>query len=115
MFHFSVLVVSACLWHIVFCTMLRLPCTTHAEFNVFEFGKRLIGNVISRHYNTNDIQCIVLCVQNQKCRSYNVNEAKLICELNNKALADNGTQLTDDTEWLYKSTDYNNLFVCFNS
>ena len=111
-YHCRVLVVSVCLWHPVFCTILRLPCATHAEFNIFEFGKRLKSNVINRHYDTNDVQCTILCVGNEKCRSYNINEAKLICELNSKALYDNGTELTDDSEWLYKSTDYNNPIVC---
>ena len=106
------LVASACLWHAVFCTILRLPCLNDAEFNVFEFGKRLKGNLISRHRHTNDMQCTILCVGHDKCRSYNINRAQMICELNSKALVDNGTKLIDDGEWIYKSTNYSFPWVC---
>ena len=85
---------------------------TDANFNVIEYGKRLKGNIISRHYGTNDVQCTTLCVQNPQCRSYNINQAKFVCELSSKALADYGTSLADDTEWLYKSTNYKSLWVC---
>ena len=82
-----------------------------ANFNIIEYGKRMKGNVISRHYGTNDVQCTMLCVQNPKCRSYNINQANSLCELNSKAWTDHGTSLADDTEWLYKSTDYKSLWV----
>jgi len=84
---------------------------TDANFNVIEDGKRLKGNVISKHYGATNVQCTIFCVQNLKCRSYNINQAKLVCELNSKALADNGTVLVDDKEWQYKSTNYINLLV----
>ena len=85
---------------------------TDANFNVVEDGKRLQGNVISKHYGATNVQCTVFCVQNLKCRSYNINQAKLVCELNEKALADNGTELADDKEWQHKSTNYSSLWVC---
>ena len=85
---------------------------TDANFNVIEDGKRLKGNVISKHYGATNVQCTIFCVQNLKCRSYNINQVKLVCELNSKALADNGTVLVDDKEWQYKSTNYSNLWVC---
>ena len=100
------------MFYAVTCTILRLPCMTDANFNVIEDGKRLKGNVISKHYGATNVQCTIFCVQNLKCRSYNINQAKLVCELNSKALADNGTVLVDDKEWQYKSTNYSNLLVC---
>ena len=85
---------------------------TDANFNLIEDGKRLKGNVISKHHGATNVQCTIFCVQNLKCRSYNINQVKLVCELNSKALADNGTVLVDDKEWQYKSTNYSNLWVC---
>ena len=96
------MVAFACLLNAVVGTILRLPCMTIADFTITEFGKRLTGNVISKHYDTTDVQCTILCVQNNKCRSYNIQRVKLICELNGKAVADNGTELSDDVEWFYK-------------
>ena len=96
---------------VILCTILRLPCMTIADFNVIEFGKRLKGSVISRHYDTNDVQCTILCVQNERCRSYNMQRTTLICELNSKAVFDHGTELSDDAKWLYKSTNYSSPLV----
>ena len=110
---YRILIASVCLWHSVFSTILRLPCFTQADFKIFEIDKRLKGNIISTHYDTSDVQCTVLCVENRKCRSYNIHVAKMICELNSKALIDNGTKLTDDMGWVYKSTNYSDLYVCF--
>ena len=109
---YRVLIAFVCLWHPVFSTILRLPCFTQADFKIFEIDKRLEGNVFSKHYDTSDVQCTVLCVENRKCRSYNIHVAKMICELNSKALIDNGTKLTDDMGWVYKSTNYSGLYVC---
>ena len=105
------MVAFACLLPVVLCTILRLSCKTIADFTITEFGKCLTGNVISRHYDTTDVQCTILCVQNEKCRSYNMQRTKLICELNAKAVANNGTGLSDHAKWLYKSTNYSNPFV----
>ena len=111
LFHYRIIVAFACLVPFILCTILRLPCMTIADFNVIEFGKRLTGSVISRHYDTTDVQCTILCVQNEKCRSYNMQRTKLICELNSKAVVDYGTELSDDAKWLYKSTNYSNPLV----
>ena len=110
--HCRIIVTLAYLMPVVLCTILRLPCMTIADFTITEHSKRLTGSVISRHYDTTDVQCTMLCVQNEKCRSYNMQRTKLICELNGKALADNGAELSDDIEWLYRSTNYSSPFVC---
>ena len=109
---YRIMVGFAFLVPVVLCTILRLPCTIIADFTITESDKRLKGNVISKHYDTNDAQCTILCVQNEKCRSYNVKRTKLICELNSKAVVDYGTELSDDVEWLYRSTNYSSPFVC---
>ena len=111
-FHCRIMVAFAYLMPVVLCTILRLPCMTIADFTITEHGKRLTGSVISRHYDTTDVQCMILCIQNGKCRSYNMQRTKLICELNGNSLADNGAKLSDDIEWLYRSTNYSSPLVC---
>ena len=92
-------------------TILRLPCDTFAEFRIFSIGKRLTGHVLRTDKGLEDGQCMMKCVEHRKCRSYNLNVKDKICELNSKAHADNGTMLADETDWIYKSTDYKNLLV----
>ena len=58
-----------------------------------------------------DIQCMVKCVENVKCRSYNTNTKDGRCEINGKALFDNGITLSTASDWLYKSTNYNSTLV----
>ena len=92
-------------------TILRLPCTTYAEFNVFLINKALKGHVIHRESGLNDVQCMEKCIQFTKCRSYNLNRSLKLCELNAKTLGDNETELSDEHGWIYKSTDYNSKLV----
>ena len=92
--------------------ILRLPCYSEADFDVFYAGRRLFGSVLSTYYQTNDIQCTIQCVSNQKCRSYNINRSKNICEINGEHFSENITKLRRDDEWVYKSTDYNQTLVC---
>eukprot|EP00795_Rhopilema_esculentum_P007211 gene7211-12891_t len=92
-------------------TILRLPCDIFAEFRIFSIGKRLTGHVLRTDKGLEDGQCMMKCVEHRKCRSYNWNVEEKLCELNSKAHADNGTVLADETDWIYKSTDYDNLLV----
>ena len=55
---------------------------------------------------------MVKCVENEKCRSYNINVKDGTCEVNGKASADNGAILKTDPDWVYKSTDYSLNLVC---
>ena len=59
-----------------------------------------------------DTECMVKCVENEKCRSYNTNKKDGRCEINGKALADSGAILETDSNWVYKSTDYSSKLVC---
>ena len=92
-------------------TILRLPCKTVADFNIFHLGKRLMGHVLMSFNGLMDVQCMIKCIENSKCRSYNTNTNGK-CEINKKALVDNGTSLTTDSDWVYKSTDYSSTLVC---
>lgn len=96
-------------------TMLRLPCKTIADFDIFVIGKRLKSHVLMTFTGLKDFQCMIKCVENARCRSYNTNANDGGCEINGKALIDSGTSLTSDADWTYKSTDYNTTLVCFVS
>ena len=93
-------------------TILRLPCKVFADFNVIHLGKRLIDHVLVFFNGLQDTQCMVKCVKNVKCRSYNTNRKDGRCEINGKALVDNGTILKADPDWVYKSTNYSLNLVC---
>ena len=92
--------------------ILRLPCYTDADFVIFYPGRRLIGSVLATYYQTDDIQCTIECASNQKCRSYNINRLEKICEINGEYVSGNSSKLRRESEWLYKSTDYNRTLVC---
>ena len=93
-------------------TILRLPCTVFADFNVIHLGKRLLEHVLMSFNGLQDTECMVKCVKNEKCRSYNTNRKDGRCEINGKALADSGTLLKTDPNWVYKSTNYSLNLVC---
>ena len=93
-------------------TILRLPCKVLADFNVIHLGKRLLDHVLMSFNGLHDTQCMVKCAENVECRSYNTNRKDGRCEINRKALADSGTVLTTDSNWVFKSTDYSSNLVC---
>ena len=74
-------------------------------------GKRLFGHVLISFHGLNDTQCMVKCVKNVKCRSYNIHRKDEKCEISGKALGDTNTTLKTASGWVYKSTDYNSTLV----
>lgn len=93
-------------------TILRLPCTKYAAFEMVYMNKSLKGHLIQRDCNVTDVECMKKCIEHVKCQSYNTNRSSRVCELSSKAIAsDAGTQLSDDPGWVYKSTDYKNKLV----
>ena len=96
----------------VSCYILRLPCgNVFADFVIFEADLALKGFLIREITNTNDVGCMLQCIQSPPCKSYNINREKMICQLNSKALGENGVALSSMKQWVYKSTDYNNTLV----
>ena len=95
-------------------TILRLPCKTIADFDVFHIGKRLLGHVLMSFNGLNDVLCMIKCIENAKCRSYNINTKDGRCEISRKALVDTGTALTIDSDWNFKTTDYKTTLVCLS-
>ena len=94
--------------------ILRLPCgDIFADFTIFIKDKALNGSVIATINNTNEVQCMVKCVEHHKCRSYNAQNDEKKCELNSKAIGEKDTVLISKPGWMYKSTDYNDTQVRF--
>ena len=92
-------------------TILRLPCLKYADFSVYYKNKALRGHLLYRDFAVDDLQCMAKCAQHAKCKSYNINKEKQICELNAKTYGEANTQLSDEEGWLYKSTDYDSKLV----
>lgn len=95
-------------------TILRLPCLDYADFTIVHEHKFLKGSIIATHHGVTDISCMIKCVENQKCRSYNIDRASGECQLNSKVFGDADSVLSDGNGWLYKSTDYNETLVSCN-
>ena len=94
--------------------ILRLPCgDIFADFTVFIKDKALNGSVIATISNTNDVQCMVKCVEHHQCRSYNSKIDEKKCELNSKAMGDKDAVLMSKPGWVYKSTDYSTTQVSY--
>ena len=77
-----------------------------AEFSILKYGYKLRGHSIHAFSNTDDTQCMVKCIENHSCRSYNIQRDKKLCEVNDKSYEDNQTALVQKDGWIYKSTDY---------
>ena len=93
-------------------TILRLPCMKYAEFNVIHTRKALKGYLLQRDRNTTDVQCMKKCIEHAQCRSYNINRGLKVCELNSKAFPYDATsQLEDELNWMYKSTNFEERLV----
>ena len=71
----------------------------------------LKGCLLSEISNMTDVECMVKCVKELACKSYNINRSRKICQLNSKALGEPGVVLSSMPGWVYKSTDYNATLV----
>ncbi len=86
----------------------RLPCKTEADFYISYEDFKLKNNLIRKATTTNQQQCVVECVRNNKCKSinYNLEGGTSNCELNanikQKALDD----FKSKAGWRYLSTNY---------
>ena len=109
--HYCRLLAVLALGLTVYGCILRLPCKTLADFSIVHKGRRLSDHVLKKYKGLDEEQCMIKCVEQRKCRSYNLNAKEKLCELNSKAHVDNGTVLDDETDWIYKSTDYDNRLV----
>lgn len=95
--------------------ILRLKCGAHANFTTVKSSARL-SNAFLTLEGLEATQCQFECTLNEKCKSINVNEDELICELNDKSFEDDkdNATLTSISSWTYYSTSYNETKVSFS-
>ena len=93
--------------------ILRLKCATYANFSVEENNRKLESTFLTLH-GLDTPQCQSECSLNKRCKTININEDELICELNDKSSEDVKDNVTTvaGVGWTYYSTRYNETLVC---
>ena len=93
--------------------ILRLKCATYANFTVEENDKKLLSPFLTLH-GLDKPECLSECILNKRCKTININEDELICELNDKSTEDSRDNVTTVVAagWTYYSTRYNATLVC---
>ena len=93
--------------------ILRLMCGKYANFAVEVRNKRLQSTFLTFH-GKDKVQCQFECINNNQCKTFNINEDTMTCELNNKSTeirSDNVTMI-NATGWTYYATSYKEALVC---
>ena len=93
--------------------ILRHTCGKYANFAVEERNKRL-QNTFFTFLGIGKVQCQFECINSRECKTFNINEDEMTCELNNKSTemrSDNVTTI-NATGWTYHATSYNESLVC---
>ena len=93
--------------------ILRLPCTRYASFTVAEPNKKLQETFLILH-GIDKPQCQYECIMNKQCKTFNINEDEMVCELNDKSTEDerDNAKTVVAAGWTYYSTSYNETLVC---
>ena len=91
------------------CEILRLPCTSYANFSIIKQDYALEGSVIKTLYFVSENQCKSGCVMNPRCKSYNKEvDGDQRCELNDKTPEDkkDAATIVKRPGWIFGSTDF---------
>ena len=93
--------------------ILRLPCTRYANFIVEEPNKKLQEAFLTLQ-GLDKLQCQYECIMNKQCKTFNINEEEMVCELNDKSTEDERDNTTTAVAagWTHYSTSYNETLVC---
>ncbi len=95
--------------------IIRLACKHEADFttvvNDFKLTNNLIGGI-----TTNDQQgCIIECVRNNRCKSFNYQKRQTAenqnCELNGDIKENAEESFEQKAGWVYMATNYNTTKV----
>ena len=78
---------------------------TDAQFVISYSGKVLDRAAIS-NFSVSEEDCQHRCMEDNRCKSINIDENGTRCELNNKIVGDSGTQLVTKAGWKYKTTNF---------
>ena len=90
----------------------RLRCLTYANFTVQEHNARL-QSTFSTLYGIDKMECQNECILDDRCKTININEDSMICELNDKSSEDTRDSIATlpDKGWTYYATSYNETQV----
>ena len=76
-----------------------------AQFVITYTGKALDGAAIST-FSKSEEDCQHSCMEDDRCKSININDNGTKCELNNKIAGDIETRLVTRDGWKYKTTNF---------
>ena len=82
-----------------------------ADFSKYYHGKKLTGHVLAILKSTDLDQCIFMCVQFPRCKTFNFLAKEDLCELNSKSLKEAGTKFESSLGWVYADTPVNQTKV----
>ena len=93
--------------------ILRLDCAIYANFSVKKPNETLQHTFLTIP-GVGTVQCQYECITNKQCKTFNINEDEMVCELNDKSTEDERDNTTTSvaTGWTYYSTKYNESKVC---
>ena len=93
--------------------IIRLPCLKFANFSVIWNNTALRGSIVATLYGVDETSCKAECLHNERCKSININEEEMMCQINGKVAEDlnDGIELVTKEGWTYKSTDYQSSLV----
>ena len=93
--------------------ILRLDCAIYANFSVKKPNETLQHTFLTIA-GVDRVQCKYECIMNKQCKTFNINEDEMVCELNNKSTEDerDNTTTAIAVGWTYYSTQYNESKVC---
>ena len=96
--------------------ILRLKCENYANFSVEEPNRKLASTFLTFE-GLDKSECQYECIRNKQCKTININEDELRCELNDKSTEDKRDNVTTiiAAGWTYSSTNYNEALVCTES
>ena len=93
--------------------ILRLDCAIYANFRVKKQNETLQHTFLTIP-GADTVQCRLECIMNKQCKTFNINEDEMVCELNDKSTEDvrDNAKTVVATGWTYYSTQYNESNVC---
>ena len=90
----------------------RLKCSTYANFTVQEHGSKLESTYLTLD-GIDKMECQYECSLDERCKTININEEDMICQLNNKSSEDakDNISTVHASGWTYYATRYNETLV----
>lgn len=85
--------------------ILRAGHQFEARFRLVDSNSRVMANCVQDLTNTDQRQCIIACIQDIRCSTFNYNKLERICELLNISKFDDAGILERHVGWAHYETD----------